>query len=84
MLFEVLALTGLEIEPCIGNCTDVWKKSLNEWMELILKKIKNTDGKLDQELLEHDNMLRKSSANIPLGTYEPIYIIDTVVSTEFI
>lgn len=38
MLFKVLAFPSLQVEPSIGDCADVWKKRLNEWVEFILQK----------------------------------------------
>lgn len=37
MFFEVLPFPGLEIEPCVGEGTDLGQQSLNERMELILR-----------------------------------------------
>jgi hypothetical protein len=39
MLFKVLAFSSLQVEPSIGNCTDVRKKCLNKWVEFILQKM---------------------------------------------
>ena len=36
VLLEVLAFPGLKVEPCVGNCTDMGKKCLNEGMKFIL------------------------------------------------
>lgn len=36
MFFEVLAFSSLEVEPSIGNCTDMRKKCLNERVKFIL------------------------------------------------
>lgn len=37
MLLEVLAFSGLEVEPRVGDGTDVRKKCLDEGMKFILE-----------------------------------------------
>ena len=37
MLLEMFSLGSLKIEPGVGKCLDVGKKSLDKGMELILK-----------------------------------------------
>lgn len=37
MFFEVLPFPGLEVEPCVGEGTDLGQQSLNERMKLILR-----------------------------------------------
>lgn len=37
VLLEVLAFSGLEVEPCVGDGTDVREKCLDEGMKFILE-----------------------------------------------
>lgn len=39
MLFKVLAFSSLQVEPSVGDCTDVWEKRLNKWVEFILREV---------------------------------------------
>lgn len=36
MFFKVFAFSSLKVEPSVGDCTDMWKKGLNEWVKFIL------------------------------------------------
>lgn len=56
MLLEVLALSGLEVEPRVGNGTDVRKKCLDEGMKFILE---HTMGQREGE--KYDQKLTKKS-----------------------
>lgn len=47
MFFEVLAFSSLEVEPSIGNCTDMRKKCLNERVKFILRR--EVEGKERRE-----------------------------------
>ena len=42
MLFEVFPFPSLQVEPCVGEGTDLGQQSLNKWMKLILH-VKQTD-----------------------------------------
>lgn len=64
VLLKVLAFSGLEVEPCVGNGTDVGKKCLNEGMKFILehprdtvrRKGKREGEKCNQKLMSSRNM----------------------------
>lgn len=60
VLLEVLAFSGLEVEPRVGNGTDVGKKCLDEGMKFILEcsreKAKRQDEKCNQILMSSRNM----------------------------
>jgi len=46
MFFKVLAFSSLKVEPSVGNCTDMWKKCLNERVKFILwKEVEGGGGK---------------------------------------
>ena len=42
MFFEVFPFPSLQVEPCVGEGTDLGQQSLNKWMEFILH-VKQTD-----------------------------------------
>lgn len=41
MLLEVFALTGLQVEPGVGEGTDMGEEGLNEGMKFILRRVRN-------------------------------------------
>lgn len=57
MLFKVLAFSSLQVEPSIGDCTDMWKKCLDEWVKFILSE---TDGRI-----HHDFALKRTFPEMP-------------------
>jgi hypothetical protein len=36
MFFEVFSFSGLQVEPCVGEGSDVRQKCFDEWMKFIL------------------------------------------------
>lgn len=64
VLLEVLAFSGLEVEPRVGNGTDMRKKCLNEGMKFILEHPMDTERREGGSEGEKCNQKVMSSRNM--------------------